>query len=291
MNNLNLKIALLFVSALVSQVVYGQQKDTLCIDKYVYYVPGDLGMDQAKHEALKEAKSAALSTKYGTIISQSSSMFVKDSEGEVYENFVSFLGSEEKGEWIADLEEPEFNIGYGDEGLVVTVSVCGLASKINSTYTDLQVKLLCNGTEPKFENDIFNNNDDFYISFRSPQSGYVAVYLTDESSKVYRLLPYSGSNLASMPVIKDTHYIFFSPKHANDDEPVDELVLTCTKPVEFNRIHVVFSPRQLVKANDTKISDLLPSELTNAEFQQWLAKNRSKNSEITVVGKDVMIKQ
>ena len=252
--------------------------------EYVYHAPENVTLEAAKRTALERAKLQAIADAFGTVVSQSNTTFVSNRNGESNTDFFSLGGSEVKGEWIETTREPVYEIVYEQGMLVVKVQVEGRIREITTAQIDLKVEPLCNGTELKYARTDFKNGDDLYLYFQSPVDGYLAVYLLDEVTQmVYCLLPYKASSASVVPIKHDKPYIFFSPKHAEENaHEVDEYTLTCSNGMEQNTLYVVFSPNEFAKANSTNTEELLPQELTFAEFQKWLVKGRNRDRRMSV---------
>ncbi|MDR3266208.1 MAG: DUF4384 domain-containing protein [Tannerella sp.] len=270
--------------------------------EYTYHAPENVTPEQAKQTALDRAKLAALAEKFGTVVSQNNATVVKNENEQSDISFLSLGGSEVKGEWLEDSKEPKYSITYEQEMLVVNVSVCGKAREITGVGIDFSAKILRNGTEAKHESDNFKNGDDLFLLFKSPATGYLAVYLIDESQTAFCLLPYMNDHSGKVKIEGGKEYIFFSEKHAepSDITIVNEYTMTCKKSVEQNFICVIFSPNEFIKANDSKAPSLvekagkevvLPRELSYEEFQTWLTKNKSRDKDLKVEYKVVTIKR
>lgn len=259
--------------------------------EYTYYAPENVSLEEAKRTALHRAKIEALANEYGTIVSQSNTTRVENTNGQSSIDFLSIGESEVRGEWIETIGEPQYEISYEQGMLVVKVSVKGKAREIASASIDLKIKVLRNGTDDKFENDEFRDGDDLYISFQSPASGYIAIYLVDADGNAFCLLPYRSQESGQYAVKANQRYVFFSAKDATAElRPyVDEYTMTCSRTSETNQIYVVFSPQPFTKAADTVNSSTLPRELNFRDFQQWLSKSRSKDKEMQVLQRQIVI--
>jgi hypothetical protein len=202
-----------------------------------------------------------------------------------------------KGEWLEDITIEYGQPYYEQDMLVLSVSVCGWAREITGAGVDFSAKILCNGTEAKYESDNFRNGDDIYLLFRSPVNGYMAVYLVDNSQTAFCLLPYMNDTQGKVRVKAGRDYVFFSEKHAEAAEKsiVSEYTMTCDKSVEQNYLYIIFSPNEFTKANDSDVhaeSDrVLPRKLPFADFQKWLAKNRLRDKDMKVETKGLTIKK
>jgi hypothetical protein len=142
----------------------------------------------------------------------------------------------------------------------------------------------------------FYNGDNFYISFRSPESGYLSIYLDDNNS-AFRMLPYSGSQQCyenGTPINADREYIFFSGKREasicnGQNFEIDNYQMYTNSDVEFNSIYLLFSKEPLSKPMLAAVSteglsgDLigkgykLPRSLQSSDFYIWLANIRSSS--------------
>ena len=273
---------LLSITNLSAQTASKAQKPETICGEFTYRAPENVSLEQAKQMALDRAKIEALADKFGTTVSQSNATVVENKSGVSDVRFLSFGGSEVKGEWLETTKEPKYTISYEQGMLVVKVSVCGKARALVGAGIDFTAKVLKNGTEAKFESDNFHDGDAIYLLFRSPVDGYLAVYLVDESQTAFCLLPYMNTPAGNARIKSGKEYVFFSEQKADraDVAGVNEYVLTAGKSAENNFLYVIFSPNEFTKANDKTKDETLPRELPFADFQQWLAKNRTSDTDM-----------
>ena len=259
--------------------------------EYTYHAPENVTLEEAKRTALDRAKIQALADAFGTIVSQTNATRMENRNGKSDVDFLSIGGSEVKGEWIETIGQPDYNISYEQGMLVVKVSVKGKAREIVSAQIDIVAKILRNGTEDKFESDEFRSGDDLYLSFMSPVSGYLAVYLVDAEQTAYCLLPYRNQTDGIYKVEANRRYLFFNIKEAPAQERqfVDEYVMTCNRSSEYNQIYVIFSPQPFAKAADNVSAELLPRELKFEEFHKWLVKCRKQDVNMQIINKMIQI--
>ena len=267
-----------------------QKAERIC-GEYTYIAPENVSLEQARQVALERAKIEALAEKFGTTVSQSNATVIENTNGNSDVRFLSFGGSEVKGEWIETTSEPKYTVSYESGMLVVKVSVCGKAREIVGARIDFTAKVLKNGTDARFESDNFRDGDAIYLLFRSPTDGYLAVYLVDESKTAYCLLPYMNAPSGNTRIKTGKDYVFFSERHADKAEAaiVNEYVLTTNKAAEQNFLYVIFSPHEFTKANDQTKGATLPRELRYEDFQQWLAKNRTRDKDMKVETKGLTV--
>ena len=260
---------------------------------YIYYAPENVSVEKAKFTALERAKIQAIADEFGTIVSQTNTTHTKSKNGEVETDFTSLGESFVKGEWIETIGTPEITVSYEQNMLIVKCSIKGRAREITTVQTNFSAKILCNGTEARFEQEEFKHGDRLYLSFQTPTDGYLAVYLIDAENNANCLLPYPTDSDGQMPVKHGTDYIFFSTKHAvnNDYTVIDEYILTCEGESEFNQVYILFSPNPFTKAVDQGNNKGLPRFLPFSKFLEWLANCRKLDSQLGVNVKTIHIKK
>lgn len=261
--------------------------------EYTYVVPENVNLDKAKYIALERLKIQLIEEEFGAIVSQSNSTLVKNNNGKSDVDFVLIGGSEVNGEWIETIGTPRYNIYYENNMLVVSVKAKGRIREIISTAVDVKSLVLRNGIEDRFESDTFKSGDDLYISFQSPTNGYLVVYLVDTEQRAFCLLPYQNMNEGSFNVEANKRYVLFSTQTASSElKPyVDEYTMTCTHDQEINQLYVIFSTSPFVKAIDDKLEKELPRELSNEDFQKWLAKYRTRDTNMVVKKTTITIRK
>lgn len=268
---------------MVSSVCCFSQKVRTVDGEYTYVVPENVDLEKAKQVALERVKIQIIADEFGTVISQSNSTSVKNENGKSNVDFISLGGSDVKGEWIETIGAPVFKTEINGEQLVVRVKIRGKIREITSANVEFSARILRNGTEDKFEDDVFKNGDDLFLSFVSPVSGYVVVYLVDANNTAFCLLPYQNQEQGNVMVKANERYVFFSTKLASEGlrQFTDEYTMTCSHKQELNQIYVVFSQNPFIKAVDSKNTELLPRELPNKYFQKWLSTSRIKDKFMT----------
>lgn len=267
------------------------QKTERVTATYTYYAPEHVSIEEARRVALQRAQLQAIADAFGTIVTQTNATTVKNENGKSDVSLLSLGASEVKGEWLRTDGEPEYEIAYEDGMLAVTVRVKGVIRGIVNAAVDFQARVLCNGTEDRFEQDRFRNGDDLYLSFQSPVDGYLTVYLLDAEGTAYCLLPYRGDTGGRVAVKGNRRYVFFSVDDVPAEERgmVDEYVMTCGNREELNQIYVIFSPQLFTKAVDYAGEGVQPRELPYEEFQQWLFNCRKQDREMRVEVKHIVI--
>ncbi|MCR4829706.1 MAG: DUF4384 domain-containing protein [Bacteroidales bacterium] len=280
----------LFLFGLLGTTV-AQQVVDVC-GEYTYYPSADISLAQAKQTALQRARTAALVEKFDETVFQSNTTFVSNRDGESNIDFYSLGGTEARGVWIEDNGQPQYQIMYEQDQLVVKVSVCGKARATASAAVAVDARVLRNGTTVRHQSSDFVSGDDMFLYFRSPVAGHLAVYLLDRASQqVFCLLPYRSSESGAVQVAGDKEYVFFQrDRQLPDWQNIDEYTLTAESPVEWNDIYIVFSPNAFYKAA-AAVSDneLIPRELSFAKFNEWLVRCMTKDPDMVVEKRQVKI--
>lgn len=261
---------------------FSQQIKTVS-GEYAYNVPENVDLEKAKLIALDRVKIKLIADEFGTVISQSNSTSVKNSNGNSDIDFISLGESEVRGEWVETIGQPDFKLFFVDGQLIINVRIKGKIREIVSANVDFKALVLRNGTDDKYEDDNFKSGDDLFLSFTSPISGYVVVYLVDNDGTAFCLLPYQNQEQGNVKVNAKERYVFFSERLSPKDlKPyVDEYTITCLHTQELNQIYVIFSPNTFARAIDEKKEETLPRELSYEDFQKWLAKSRIKDKNMT----------
>lgn len=262
------------------------QEEIKVSTEYTYKAPLSVSIDDARKIALEEAKLHVIEEKFGSIVSRSTSTQVNNSRGKSNVKIKTYGSSEVRGEWIKTIGSPVFSEPVIDgEFIIITVSVKGVIREITGADTNLDIKVLRNGFDDKFEDSNFRNNDDIYLSFTSPIDGFVAVYLVIEDVEAYCLLPYPKQTNGKVKVNGGQKYTFFSTRHAPSEEKgyVEQYYMTCEKNIENNQLYVLFSPNSFTKAIDSETNEtILPRSLSYDDFYEWLAKCRNKDKDFCV---------
>lgn len=261
--------------------------------EYTYVVPENVNLDKAKYIALERLKIQLIEEEFGATVSQSNSTLIINNNGKSDVDFVLIGGSEVNGEWIETIGTPRYNIYYEKDMLIVSVKAKGRIREIISTAVDVKSLVLRNGIEDRFESDTFKSGDDLYISFQSPTNGYLVVYLVDTEQRAFCLLPYQNMKEGFFNVEANKRYVLFSTQTAASElKPyVDEYTMTCTHDQEINQLYVIFSTSPFVKAIDDKLEKELPRELSNEDFQKWLAKYRTRDTNMVVKKTTITIRK
>lgn len=269
-------------------------------------------IEQTKQKAIDAAKINAIESAFGSVLMEGNSLYtVNKQEGtktEFNQVFNSISDVYVNGDWIKDLEQPVVERVIKGDDIYYTAKVKGLIRELKNNPAKFSIKAL-SCEDKTCETEFFNNGQDFYLYFKAPNSGYIAVYLDIPTEHTtYRLLPYKQeSNVGSAAVKADVEYIYFSPKKADPKKVamVDELVwsLTDKSMPETNKLFVLYRPElplekpiltasksgKVKTANDPKPLEI-PLSLKSEDFQVWLQQLRSRNKDIQLQNLYVTIK-
>lgn len=267
------------------------------VEGYYEYAQGDNETPaHARMTAIQKAKIQALENEFGTLIEQTNITNVKSGNTE----FHSLGFSDVRGEWLGDLKEAEVKRVMGDDGIIYyKVKVWGKAREIVTAPIDLDVKLLRVSNGIPMETYEYDNLEQYFVSFRSPVDGYLALYMMDDDGTSYRLLPYQNSTKMSYKIKANKDYTFFSKRKYNEGDDrniINEYLMSVdNRDVEYCRLYVIFSPNEFVhpqdKSGGKKDTYEKPREVDNKHMQEWLTKSRSHDKHMQVIRKDVTIRK
>jgi len=266
---------------------------------------------QAESRAEALAKVNALEKAFGVVIIQGNSTYVRNVEtGETVETTTVFnmIGnSMVKGE-IIEIVSSKFTIIENTEKIdnrkqiikYIKCEISVIAKELRELKLDI-VTFPLSKPMRNFSTTTFYENDDLFLFFQSPVSGYVTVYL-DDNKYAMRLLPYQQMPPKfenGMPVDADKEYIFFSTAADHnyfEDEyfEEDEYQLYPETQKDLNRLFVIFSkepldkPRLSENIDKQLVEELakdgysIPKALESDKFQRWLIKNHQIRSDLQV---------
>ncbi len=271
------------------QVSYG--RTVTVSSEYLYQIPENMAPDQAREIAITRARQQAIADEFGTTVTQSTSVRVTNNNGNSDSDFLSFGGSELKGEWLEDTEDPIFEYITNGSSLAIKVKIKGKIRELQGSKVPVVAKILRNNTEDIAESDSFVSDDDLFISFQSPVNGFLAVYLLDNDDNAFCLLPYQKQTGGAFETKGNKKYILFHPDFADGvaSDVVDRFVVYTDLEREYNRIMIIFSPNKFYKSVDAKTASDLPRSLSKAEFQKWLSSVRKKDVELSLTEQNILI--
>lgn len=278
-----MKYFLSIILLLATLTCIAQKTVTIC-GEYRYIAPENVSPAEAKATATERARLEAMANEFGTNVSQTNLNTTRTNNGEAQNDFLSFGGTEVKGNWLGDTKEPEISVTYEQNQLVVTAKVCGKAREIANASVDLSVKVLCNGVE----SERFKNNDKLSVVLKTPVHGYLAIFLRDDVNGIVAcLLPYETENGKARKIKRNEFYTLLSTS-----DPLypyrEETILVTEREQEFNTLIFVFSENEFAMPN-TENGEYLP-ELSIPDFQKWLRRNRMRDEKMQTLEKIMEIR-
>lgn len=281
------RATLLFFS-LITLAMALQAKGVQTVEgTYTFYAPSSMSVQQAEQEAVRRAQIKALADAFGRVIVENTISVLTEQD----EHFYQVGNSLVKGEWIETIGTPKIERGFYDDGICITCTIKGKAREIVISKTDVDVKILCNHPDAKYEHTDFKVGDKLYMSFSTAEIGYVAVYLYDkENDKVMCLLPYLRDCNSVCSVQKDKKYVFFSK--AMNELPVRamEYKMGCNDESTVNTLYVLFSKREFDKPmlKEGENSRSVPS-ISYDKFQKWLTRCQMFDDSFMVIKRNITI--
>lgn len=283
------KLFLLFAVCMSVSVTANAQKKKNVQGTATYTVSesDNITIPEAKKECINRARAEAIKEAFGETITSNVNMVDAQLNGKDLSDFVEETTLMSRAEWLGDTKEPQVDVDYVDDRLVITATVWGEAREINQAKIDFSWKVLKNGTDGKVETDAFNNKDRIYIKFRTPAAGFLAIYLLDSTNKEAScLLPYKTNFSGQQRVLPGREYTFFDK---TTDQKAIGYNLTTKAPLELDQIVLIFSPNPFTKCNETTGDRRHPNSLAISDFYKWLHKI-SKQDKDMVVDKSKYVK-
>ncbi|MFW5657321.1 MAG: hypothetical protein ACOC0C_06855 [Bacteroidota bacterium] len=265
----------------------------------------DLSMKEAKNMVKELAVINALEKAFGKVIIQGNATYITNMQtGEQVESnsvFNSIANTSVKGEMVEIIKEDYTEVtgikiidNKKQEVIDLKCEITIKAKEINTPPVEFTSQTLaCDHI--RCATTAFMEGDDLFLSFSSPVSGYVWVYL-DDGNNAQCLLPYTSTpaeHEGGFPVAADKTYLFFNNSAVAHHVPdvnfnIDTYELYAEKEQDLNRMFVIFSktPVNKPRFKKTDASDFLskaeieegfnvPTTIESEDFQKWLNKQRS----------------
>jgi len=291
-----MKIALLILIILFTKSLFGQSNIKTETGIFETELSNNESKDAAKKRAKEGAIINALEKAFGTAVFQGNSLFVKNiTTGEKTQTTTGFNTIAEtyvKGEVIEQLNiefsEIPFEKIINKKKEFGTIIKCQLKIKA-AEYSEPTANfdafsLNCTDTT-NCKTTSFKRNEDFFLYFKSPKNGYVAVFIDDNESSSL-LFPYVTNRekyYDGYPIIQNKEYVLFSKEKQFNPEKliVDELTWETRENLE--KLTIIFSPNKFDLPDlKSKKSYEIPQSLPSTEFNKWLIQLRKKSKEIEI---------
>lgn len=257
--------------------------------KYEYYLGNNdnITIKEAKIKAIELAKAEAIKKEFGSLVA---SDFINMDYGfnDEFSNFyVMETSASVKGEWLGDEQEPIVTISVVDEDdLCFTAEVKGKAREIIRNTTDLKWNIQKEENGKKIDCETFDNGSRFFVNFKSPSDGYVAIYLITGDDETACLLPYRNNTSGKVQIHGGQEYTFFDKSM---DASASYYKLSTSQPAESNQLVVLYSPHPFTKCTDISQDPKRPNVLKSKDFAKWLLKAQRADNELVVNKKWIKI--
>lgn len=252
---------------------------------YTMLVEEGMTWADAKRKAIEGAKSEALKNSFGTRMSNVVVIQTMEVDGKSTSNFVERTIEESNADWLGDTKSPDLKVRFDGENLVLVAEVWGTAREIVQAKANIEWKVL---NHPNAGTSIttFNYGENIYVRFKSPESGFLAIYLLDTENTAC-LLPYRQMEQGTYKVEAGKQYVFFDPDL--DKYCTNRYRMTTNMGVETNELVLIFSPHPFTKASDIKRGANKVSTLSTVDFFRWQLKCRQQDRDMFIDNKIIKI--
>lgn len=249
----------------------------------------NITLREAKRRCIEMAKGQALRDKFGALVEiHTIESNVETNGGEAKSQFWENTVDMAQGEWLGDTKPPVITASYAGGKLIFKAEVWGEARKIVRTKTDVKWSIAHDVNGELKETNSFSSGERLYVNFKSPASGYVAIYLIENYEKTWCLLPYKNDKTGQFSVTGGRDYTFFDKL---TDERAKEFKLSTTRDVEANTLVFIYSPNPFTKCLDERGDMKHPDMLSTIDFQKWLLKNQKADKGMMVEKRQVVIRK
>lgn len=264
----------------------------------------NMSREETRDLARQQARQQAIETLFGTYVAKDA--FVDVSEGISQVTIRST--SELKGEWLKTNDETfteesrKIKDEYGTRHEIWIV--CEVKGKVREIETPLIGYTFKTQNCPAETCEVydFKSGESFYMTFQTPEDGYLSIYLVDET-QAYRILPYQEMPSVyshTIPVEADRGYTFFAAQKSFDYFEdynyflADEIYLETEKKRELFKVYVLFSPKPFSKPFLNSEEGLegeydMPKTLTKRNFEVWVQDNRIFDTDFYYQTKNIFV--
>lgn len=291
MNNMHLRqfaSGVVIFTGLVLSFNASAQRTAKVTGKYQYIVTDNdnVTLKEAKIKCIDLAKAEALKNEFGVMVA---SDFINSERGNNDDSssfYVMDTSTSVKGEWLGDEKEPEITIETVNGDIIFTAEVWGTAREIIRANTELEWDIMKDADGKRIKADQFDNKERFFLNFKSPIDGYLAVYLITGDDEAYSLLPYRKGGTGSVQVKGGKEYVFFDK---TKDPSADHYTLSTNQIQEMDQFVVIFSPTAFTKYAESKSDSNRPGHISQKDLAKWLLKNQRADKDMVVNRKWVTI--
>lgn len=281
--NLSLLLMVLFANLSLNA-----QRTAKVNGKYTYILTenDNVTIKDAKIKSIEMAQAEAIRSEFGTMVLSDFINSERAQNNDLSSYYIMDTSTSVKGEWLGDEKEPEVNIEVVDGKLFFTAEVWGTAREIIRANTELIWEVQRDDDGKKVGTDNFNTGERFFVKFRSPTDGYVAIYLITADNETACLLPYKKDGSGRCFIKGGKDYTFFD---RTTDPNASYYKLSTNELLEHNQLVVVYSPNSFTKCTDTSGDPKRPNYLSQKDFAKWLLKNQRADKDMVVNRKWITI--
>lgn len=234
---------------------------------------------EIKNKCIMGARNAAIKDKFHEHITDITRILDTNINGNTFTEFIEELEAQTNAEWIEDIHEPVITATYENGQLTFTAEVSGKASEIKQASYDVSWDILNGGKSENYRSNKFHDGDRIFIRFRSPVSGYLALYVIDSVNKAAECwLPYKTDPTGYFHVEANRDYILFDP---DSDHNALKYILG-TDNVELDNVVMIFSPTPFTKCSEIDKGSKEVNAVPLKDFEKWLSKKRSSDDRMMV---------
>jgi hypothetical protein len=268
-------------------------------------VERNVTQEQTEQKALELAMVNGIESEFGTYVEQQSDIYIDNQRTDVR----TIGQTKVKGEWVETIGKPVYTYDTRTSSknapeVWITCEIKGNVKEIKKNPAPFEAYTLKTFDLTTKTID-FQQNDMFYLWFKSAIKGYITVFML-YNEQASRLLPYQDMGekyINNIPIAADQDYLFFS-KEKNKlnfkdvpDYKVDEMKLITSETLEKDMVYVIFSPtpfnKPLLEQGSASTGNYtVPALLSEEKFNRWLEDNRIHNPDfdykiipITIKGK------
>ena len=290
-------IKMVLVSFLMSTTfLYSQSSRLQKIEgEYQMIQPDDMSFEEAKIMAITQARIEALKAAFGEVVIQGNTTYLKSIEQndqtDSKQLFNLIADSYVNGEWVKDRQEPQVSREQrAPDEVWVRAKVKGYGKRLPERSISFEYSFfsqLGNNANPT---QSFSEGDNFYLKFKSSQSGYLYLFMDDlENQRTSTIFPLSKeiTGYTSTYFVDENQRLLMF--HENSSNAKYEIVAykSTNTILETVKIYVLFSPNTpLILPDDSKLLEertvrsdsILPfNYMPMEDFQSWLHTLRAKN--------------
>jgi hypothetical protein len=269
-----MKYLLVFICIVITNLGFSQKIRTVK-GEFKMKVETNMSMNEARNMAMQQAQLEALKGEFGTRIGMMNQTRMETDNGNTNTSFSSIANSLVKGLWLKDTKEPIFEVFSEGEDQYISVTVEGRARSLDKAGIAFEVKTLkC--PDKNCESQEFSNEGDLMVYFRSPESGYLTMFIDDKSTAA-QILPYKTMDMSNVKIQADKEYILFKAEDQYNYfdlfqvQQIDELELYTPYSYEVDLVYILFSKEPFSKPILTDNGPESPKTTSSKKFNDWLA--------------------